>query len=419
MVKIKKIISFILSFVLLFTLVACGGDQTAEEPSSNVEEQVESNESKPEEKTINEETAEEVTDFPSGRVIGKNTFLPGAYAHDIMTRVAKVMIDGTGDSIKEFTDDGDILNLLNDVENMVNSNVDGALWWGVMDSNYAVGPRQYENANIPFAFFDCVPQDEEIVSDIQNMEYYSGSASCNNALMGEQMGRKAVEDGCKVAIVFANEIGSPLADRANYFKKVFEDAGGKVVEISHAGTAANAHVEAAANMLAAHTDVDCVYAVGVDLAVGVYSVIEQMPDRDIKLYATDITPDSLNYLVEGAFDGLNGGHWGALYFATALLLNNMDGHKIVEEDGTAADFLIEPIVVTPKTADLYKKFWIDELPYSYENLKHLLYRNNPDVTYEDFKEAVENYTMEGVLKIKLEEGKVTEEELKEAGIDIK
>ena len=58
------------------------------------------------------------------------------------------MLDGVGDSMKEFTAEGNISNLLNNVENMVNSGVDGALWWEFLTSNYAVGPREYENAKI-------------------------------------------------------------------------------------------------------------------------------------------------------------------------------------------------------------------------------------------------------------------------------
>ncbi len=394
----KKFLVMVLLVTMMTMLVACnsgpatGGDDTKPEG--------------------------EKTEWATGRVIGKNTFTQGAYAHDIMTKTAKVMLDGVGDSMKEFTAEGNISNLLNNVENMVNSGVDGALWWGVLDANYAVGPREYENAKIPFAFFDVVPHDPEILSDIEKMDYYSGSVSCNNFLMGQQMAKHAIADGCKKAIIFANEIGSPVALRAEAFQEEFEKSGGEIVEISHAAIAANAHVEAASNMLATHTDVDCIYAVGVDLALGVSSAAAKLPNRDIKIYTTDITPDSLDYLKEGSFSGLNGGHWPEVYLATALLLNNMDGHKIVDENGVAAALLINPVVVTPETAEIYQKFWIDEMPYSYENFKDLLYRNNPDVTYEDFKKAAENYTFENVLKNKVEEGKITAEELKEVGIDV-
>ena len=90
----------------------------------------------------------------------------------------------------------------------------------------------------------------------------------------------------------------------------------------------------------------------------------------------------------------------------------MDGHKIVDENGVAAALLINPVVVTPETAEIYQKFWIDEMPYSYENFKDLLYRNNPDVTYEDFKKAAENYTFENVLKIRLKKAKLQRKNLK-------
>jgi ribose transport system substrate-binding protein len=398
----KKFLALILSAAMVVSISACGSQSNSSD-STAAGSAVQSSGS---------------TNFATGRTIGKNSFLAGSYAHDIMTKTAKVITDGNGDKIKEFTDQGNILNLLTDVENMINSKVDGALWWGVLDSNYAVGPQKFENAKIPFAFFDCVPSDKQIVSDIENMKYFAGGASTNNTMLGEQMGKKAVEDGCKKAIVFANEIGSPVADRATAFKKVFEAAGGKVVEISHAATTANAHVEAATNMLATYPDVDCIYGVGIDLALGASSVASKLPSRKIKIYATDISPDALKYLKNGSISGLNGAHWAEVYFATALLLNAMDGHKITDANGKAPMFVVNPLVVTPKSVDLYEKFWIKEMPYSYKDLNNLLFRNNSKVTYDDFKKAIEDYTLENVLNNKLKEGKVTADEIKAAGLNV-
>jgi ribose transport system substrate-binding protein len=171
-------------------------------------------------------------------------------------------------------------------------------------------------------------------------------------------------------------------------------------------------------MLATYPDVDCIYGVGIDLALGASSVASKLPSRKIKIYATDISPDALKYLKNGSISGLNGAHWAEVYFATALLLNAMDGHKITDANGKAPMFVVNPLVVTPKSVDLYEKFWIKEMPYSYKDLNNLLFRNNSKVTYDDFKKAIEDYTLENVLNNKLKEGKVTADEIKAAGLNV-
>lgn len=335
----------------------------------------------------------------------------------VMGKCATVLTDKTADKLSVLSDNADINQLLNDVDNMINSGVDGALWWGVLDPNYNVGPQKFEDAKIPFGFFDVIPSQKDVADKISTMKYFAGAASCNNQLLGEQMAQQALKDGCKSAIVFANVIGSPVADRADAFKAAFEKGGGKVVEISHVGTTANAHVEATQNLLAAHTDVDCIYAVTIDYALGAYSVTSQMKDRTIKLYSNDITPDSLKYLQNGQIQGLNGGHWIDSYLAAALLINAMDGHRITDANGKALYLTVNPVVATPKTAALYQKCWIDQLPYNYDDVKNLLYRNNPNVTAQDFIDFAKNYSIESVLKNKLKQGVVTADELKAAGIN--
>ena len=53
-------------------------------------------------------------------------------------------------TLNELTDNANINNVQSDVENMINSGVDGALWWGVLDSYFQVGPQQFNEAGVPF-----------------------------------------------------------------------------------------------------------------------------------------------------------------------------------------------------------------------------------------------------------------------------
>lgn len=403
MKKCKKIVSVIMTAILCMGMVACNASNNGgnSKNKDNMETSTNTN-----------------SEFKTGMTIAQNSFVSGDYAFSIMAMSSDVIVSGSQNKLNELTDNGNINNVQSDVENMINAGVDGALWWGVLDSYFQVGPQQFNDTNTYFAFFDCAPSTSEIQDPINAMKYYAGSCIADNAEFGKQMAEQALKDGCKEAIVFANEIGSSVAIRGEKFKEVFEAGGGVVREISHVSTTANAHVEATQNMLATYPNVDCIYGVSIGFALGAYTITSQMPDRNINIYATDITPDSLEYLKNGSIQGLNGGHWAVNYIAAALLLDAIDGKRIEDKDGIPGNFLIKPVVVLPETAELYEKCWIDEMPYTYDDVKTLLYRENPNVTYQDFEKFVEGYSIEGVLKNKLAQGKITKEEVEKAGINL-
>ena len=81
-----------------------------------------------------------------------------------------------------------------------------------------------------------------------------------------------------------------------------------------------------------------------------------------------------------------------------LVINALDGHKIVDENGNAPYWDIQtPWIITADTADDYQKYWLEEFPIPLEAMQNLLYRYNPDVTYEDFEETLRNYGYDWVM----------------------
>ena len=70
----------------------------------------------------------------------------------------------------------------------------------------------------------------------------------------------------------------------------------------------------------------------------------------------------------------------------------------VDENGNAPYFDIQqPWIITTETADDYQKYWLEEFPIPLEAMQNLLYRYNPDVSYDDFKEVLENYGYDWVM----------------------
>ena len=385
----KKILAMILALCMVLALCACGAsEQPAAASSGGSSAPASSGGSAP--------AATGGESFPTGRTIGINLFNAGNPTFEIYNTIAHQIFDNTGDKLETFNDQLDINNVLADAETMVNFGCDGVLWWGVLDPFFQVGAPTYNDAGVYFAFYETSPQDEALAAEIQDMEYFAGSAVGSNWLLGEQMGKAAVADGCKVALVYANEIGSPVGIRADAFKEVFEAAGGKVVEVSHISAQGNEHIEATRNFLATYPDIDCIYGVAVDYITGAATVTANA-DHEIKLYGTDINTEVIPRLLDGTFAGLNGGHWVCHYLATALLLNAMDGHKIVGADGKAPYLECPPVVVTPENAEYYQKYWMDDVPFHYEDISQLLYRCNPDVSIKDFEDFIANYSVENVV----------------------
>jgi ABC-type sugar transport system substrate-binding protein len=422
---VTRVMAVSMAALMCASFGACGNQQSASTSSSKSSSAAASStkeESKKEEPAASSSSSSSSAatpsaseEFETGLTVTQNSFLAGDYAFSCIANVGKIVVEGSGNKFVELSDNADINQVQADVENMINAQTDGALWWGVLDPYYQVGPGLFNDAMIPFAFFDCVPSPESgLQEQIDEMEYYAGSAASDNATFGAQMAEKALEDGCKHAIVFANEIGSSVAVRAEAFQEVFEAGGGEVLEISHVSTTANAHVEATQNMIATYPDVDCIYGVSVDFVLGAYTVTK---GKDVKLYATDASPEAINYLLDGSIQGLNGGHFVVNYLAAALLLNTMDGHRI-EDNGKPLNLVLNPVVITPENAELYIKFWIDGDPYSYDDIKYLLYRENPEVTAQDYYDFVDNYSIESVVAMKVAQGLCTEEEAKKAGIEL-
>jgi ribose transport system substrate-binding protein len=363
--------------------------------------------------------------FKTGYKIGMNLFMQGAYVFDTMVRQTNVLVEDPSiqGSLMLFNDEANIEKITTDVENMINSGVDGAMWWAIIPTHYAVGPQMFEDAGLPFVLFDAYPgwpDGNGMVGKetVRSLSTFAGVIGCSNYQSGEEMAKQALADGRTNAIIMANVMGSGVGERADGFQATFEAGGGKVLEVSHEGTASNAHIAAMQNLFATYPEADCLYSVGADFTLGALSVVENL-GRDVGIYGTDVTPDLLSYLVEGKVSALGGAHWVDSVLCNALLINALDGHKILDTDGLPLWFTDFPMPVIPaKYAALYNKFWVEEMPLSYSDISQLLYRNNPDVTAQDFIDFINNYTIENVLKQKYAEGKVTADELAAVGITV-
>lgn len=355
-----------------------------------------------------------------GRTIGINNWLTGVYPLDILVNNAEKVAELSGDACQEYNDETNAEKLISNLENMVSAGVDGIMWMGMFENSLATGPNVPNGAQIPFALYDKISTNEDVKNMTRNMEYFAGGVTNNNYGAGALMAEAAISDGCSKALLAGAEIGDPNTDaRIQGFTETFENAGGEVLSVSRVSSGeANGPQQACDNMIAAYPDADCMYGAGQDYTLAALNVAAKQSE-EIKVYGTDLSPTLLEYLENGSLAACCGANWTNALYTAIMLENAMDGHKFTEEDGLPA--IIEDagfISVPASCADLYNKFFIEENPYEDSEIEAMLYRNNPDVTLDDLKDMIHNYSLEERMAAKMKAGKVTEEELTAAGLDM-
>ena len=401
----KRLLSLLIAGIMVTAAVGCGGKEAASGGNKDGAEK---------------KTTEGSTD---GRTIGINNWFSGAYALDVLVNNAKYVIEENGDKQLVLNDEGNAEKLITNLQNMVSSKVDGIMWMGMFENNFSVGPQILEDAQTYFSFYDKVPTDETVRKNICNMKYFAGGIGNDNYVAGKGMAETALEDGIKTALIAGAEVGDPNTDaRINGFTETFEAGGGKILSVSRVATGeANGPQQACDNMLAAYPDAEGFYCTGEDFTLAALNVVAKTSsDHEIKIYGTDLNPTLLEYLENGKLAACSGAHWVSAAFSAIMLENAMDGHTLVDESGLPVILDSVPLLsIKSNYAKLYQKFFIDENPFEESEIKDMLYSNNKDVTLEDLKEMIANYSFENRMQAKYEAGKVTAEELKEVGIEVK
>ena len=355
-----------------------------------------------------------------GNTVGINNWFSGAYALDILCNNAKQVIDTAGDNLQIFNDEGNAETVITDLENMLSSGVNGIMWMGMFENNFAVGPAKMNDAKTYFSFYDKIPTDDDTKKQIKQMEYFAGGTSNDNYEAGQMMAEQALNDGCKSALLAGAEIGDPnTAARIAGFQESFEKGGGKILSVSRVTTGeANGPQQACDNMYAAYPEADCFYCSGESFTLAALTV-KSKSASDVKVYGTDLNPTLLEYLKDGSLSACCGASWVTAVYSAIMLENAMEGHRLVDEDGLPAILdNVHMISVTSSQADLYEKLWINELPYEESEISNLLYANNPNVTLQDLVDMANNYSFEERVQAKFKAGKVSEDELTAAGITL-
>lgn len=377
----KKLMAIVMCLALAMVfMVGCGGGSSEEAAGS---------------------AAGGSTAAEGGYVIGYNNFGVGAYPLDLNEKETTYAIETAGSQIKVANDNFTVDNVITDVKNLISSNVDGVVVWCAADTLYNSLNDLMLQAKMPFALGDKYPTSEDTIKKFQENEFFAGAVSTDDTITGANMAQRAWDDGHKTALIVAAAQGDTNHDaRVKGFTEKFEELGGKVLGTVRCADPSEA-VQKSGDLLAAHKDADCLYGSGGDYSIGALSAMESA-GVSMPVYGTDVDPNVIQGIKDGkisAATGAAGTYCGT--FAALLLVNYLDGHPILDENGKApATKGVKTIMITKDNVEDFEENWINNEIFSEEELQSLLYKYNENVTWADYQKMIDEYNFENRMAAK-------------------
>ncbi|NLM19851.1 MAG: substrate-binding domain-containing protein [Clostridiaceae bacterium] len=416
MKKITKIIVFLLVSILLISTCACGGDKKEDKKDSEAQEvedkaeKAEDSKEEAEETEDSKEEAEKAEEAPTeGKKykIGFNNLLKGAYSLDILERNFVNACEAMGVEPVIVNDEGVIENSPNNVDSMIAAGVEGIVFFGVSDAIFQTIAMKCEQAKVPFVFYDHMPS-PDVITQLNDYEYYAGSAGTIDFNTGENAAKYALESGARKAIIATGLITDTTHKaRTDGFTDEFVAGGGEVLDTKYSDTELEAAMQSIGDLLTANPDAEFMYLTNGTMGSAGIQIKEQR-NLDIPTYVTDLDPDVLEGLKDGTVAAANGAHWTNPTFALALLVNHLNGVEMKQDDGSAAQLVVPVLTLPGELIDLYDHYWIKTgSPYTQEEMASFV---DGTTTYNDLQAELDNYTLENRLDKLSELGVVSEED---------
>jgi ribose transport system substrate-binding protein len=413
MKKLRRILAAVLALSLMLALLAACGEKTDTTPSGGASDAAD---------TSPVDTSPSDTETPDAGPSDANPTNSGAaatetaYNFGVQVWGAGVpILDSFGDAVEwciktlgstdtrasdDFTADKELSN----AQNFIASGVDGLL------IQLSAGPvllpiaEECAKQGIALATYITIGDDPDLeyLASSGN-EYWAGACDSDMVLDGQQVAGYALASGGTKAVIIGGNIGDNSQDqRANGFTEAFVAGGGEVLAVARCTDNSEAPAKAE-DMLAANPDADVLYAMVGDYVEGSMLAIENLNRSDsIKVYMSCVDAQSAQYMLDGKIAGGNDGISLGAYIATTLIFNLLDGHPIKTPDGKAPRFSAKPIKVDASNAEAYvSAFYSDDSaikPIPESVLKSLLWRYNPDVSYQTYIDLIDNLDLDYILE---------------------
>jgi ribose transport system substrate-binding protein len=384
----STLVIFILALILVFTLSACSGNgesgasQGGEGSGSAAD--------------ADQASAGGATDGTWR--IGFLNFGPEWQLNDMMAKAKQAAMWANSENEKTWKEaDGGYMadQMTSEIQRLLSSGIDGLCY----DAHFepmltdTIAKCKQANAALVLAYTPTFPERND---ELRAYEKFVGYFGEDLYQKGYLLGVRAAENGGTKAIIASGARGTiDMNEKIDGFTKGFTDGGGEIVDTIT--TTLPTEVEGrVADSLAAHPDCDTIYgAVGVHCLGALEAAKKAGKANDIKFYSSEIDIELFNMVGRGEIAAATTGSQVDWAMGIALLVNFLDGHPILDENGQAPiiDWMT-PIIVDQDNYEEVKIVEFDNNPLTENFFKSYLWAYNPDVSYADFQEFADNYSID-------------------------
>ncbi len=386
----KRLLAVFLVLSLGLSLVACAGDggkTTTTSPTTTKNGAAES------------ETAQPADPTKVKYNIGYNNLGAGVWSLDHTESECRNMVETIlGMTLTAKSADFTADQLQIDCQSLISSGINGMMYFGTFNTLTPAISDLFKETKTPFAMWDQMPYDEGLNAVMSN-PYFAGAFGSDHYSLGASQAIYAYEAGCRNALVLSGAVGDTAQDnRTKGFSDKFAELGGKVLMVTRCGSTSEA-TEKADDLVAAYTNqVDCTWGGQADYALALYNACVNFGiSEKVKYYCCDMNQTLLEYVRKGIVSSDCGIKTASL--AATLLINYLDGHPILDPNGKAPIFYLGAFQVTAENADEFARIWYEEYPFTMAVYEKLLWRFNPDVSYQTYVDFINNYSWEYVKSL--------------------
>lgn len=376
--KCSKLISMILAGALTASVLAgCGGDQPPKDSQGASQEQGGASQ-----------------DSPSGGLSFAGDIVgQGVQALDDIVSEEEYVFKAMGGSFKIYNDNFTADTQGTNVQTMASAGYDGLMLFGWNATLYSTISNTMKEAKVPFVFFDQIPTDQEMITKLEENEYYAGSVGVDNYQLGANMAKRMLDAGIKKVLLLGGSVGDVVHDaRDNGFTETFEAGGGEILAKARCTDPAEATTKED-DMLSGNSDAQATYCLTGDYAIAAIAAIENHAGREMALYCSDTTTEAAQAIIDGKIVCGDGGSKIATVIAAAVLYNYANGNVIKDDSGKAPNFSnIIAFEINKENAQKYIDQFLNGHPLSEDEVRAFV---ADGVNYKTFADYIENFSLDG------------------------
>ena len=305
---------------------------------------------------------------------------------DVLGSKCKEILDAAAEALDvevQYVDQGHVSEQVTaSVDTLCAAGCQGIIICNSADSEMMSAINTCNNEGVYLAQFFRIISEEanpDIYELAEASDYYVGAVHENEPENGEKLVNILLDKGCRNIGLIGWEQGDAtwLGRWQGYqagvdaWNEANPDDPAKLSDPQYAGTTSEGGAKAADALMAADPDLDALIPAGGggEPLQGAISAVEKAGKTDeIAIVSTDFLPDLGQRLEDGSMAGESGGHFCDPLFAFMMVYNAIKGNY-TDFGGNFNEILFPYLYVSsPEDYDGYETYFVDQLPYTEEEL---------------------------------------------------